>query len=104
MRMLALVAFTALQLSMFTCGNDIHVDIPGDAGSQIAQHHEGTGDQGSGLIDYGSHLHASHVFMEQKPYIHDTPDIHPKRSFDLATLSFTHLPRLIEHPPKPSHG
>lgn len=104
MRALALIAFVSLQLSMLTCGIDIHVHGLDDAQTRIAHHQDGANGQGSGLIDHACHLHATHVFLDQKPYTLDTIELFPELAHDLAALNFTSVPHLIEHPPKHLHG
>ena len=102
MRTLALVAFFALQLSVLTCGFDIHVHAAGFDDGHIAEHlHDSDADHEKGLHDHGCHVHASHMF-----------NITEDQQADVALASFTHqhfvlaelylkkLSPLIEHPPK----
>jgi len=100
MRILALIAFMGLQLSMFTCGIDIHVDHLDGTTSQIAHLHDGKGIPGHGLMDQACQIHASHVFTDQKPFILDNLEIPPERIDHLATLNLVNVPHFIEHPPK----
>jgi len=102
MRALALIAFLGLQLSMFTCGIDIHVDRPGSSTtSQIVQLQHGAGDQGKSLMVHVhiSHIHASHVFTDQKAFVLGDSG-KPLEFYHLATLNLVSVPNLIEHPPK----
>ncbi|MDQ6959212.1 MAG: hypothetical protein Q9M24_08905 [Mariprofundaceae bacterium] len=99
MRALALIAFMGLQLSMFTCGTDIHIDHLDDTTSQIVHSHNGA-DQGTGLMDLVCQIHASHVFTEQKTFIMGDSESLPERLYHLATLNIVNVPHLIEHPPR----
>jgi len=104
MRSLAVVAFLALQLSMFTCGYDIHQhDVGGETG-HIAHHQHDTGNHGDSLIDHSCHLHASHIFLEPKLYSQEKPETSLKRAFTFVSLNFKSIPYLIEHPPKSLHS
>ncbi len=105
MRALALIAFMGLQLSMFTCGMDIHVDHPDDVTSQITRSHDGKGYPGHGLMDKACQIHASsHVFADQKPFVLDASKTLPERIYHLAMLKLVSIPYLIEHPPRLLHG
>jgi len=104
MRALALIAFIGLQLSMFTCGIDIHVDHLDDTTSQIAHLHDGKGIPGHGLMDQACQIHASHVFMDQKPFILAGSETPPERIYRLRTLNLVNVPHLIEHPPRLLHS
>jgi hypothetical protein len=76
MRTLALMAFFALQLSVFTCGFDIHVHaMDADMGHVAGHLHDEDSNHDEGSHDHGCHVHAS------------------------KNLSF-----LIEHPPKIYRG
>jgi len=101
MRILALIAFMGLQLSMFTCGIDIHVDHLDGTTSQLAHLHDGKGAPGHGLMDQTCQIHAaSHVFTDQEPFILGKPEMPPVPIGHLATLNIVSIPHLIEHPPK----
>jgi len=105
MRTLALIAFMGLQLSMFTCGIDIHVDHPDSAAGQITQLHNGTNGQETGLMDEACQIHASsHVFADQKAFILANSEAPPGRIYRLAMLNFMSVPRLIERPPRFSYS
>jgi len=105
MRALALIAFMGLQLSMFTCGIDIHVDHLDDTTSQIAHLGDSKGSPGHGLMDNTCQMHASsHVFADQKPFILGNSEAPPRRIYRLATLNLISVPRLIEHPPRFSYS
>jgi hypothetical protein len=68
MRVLTLVAFFALQLSVFTCGFDIHVHATDSDIGHIAQHAHDKSSQQAGehkqASDHGCHVHTSHTFVE----------------------------------------
>ncbi|OIO73073.1 MAG: hypothetical protein AUJ57_04885 [Zetaproteobacteria bacterium CG1_02_53_45] len=102
MRALALMAFLALQLSVFTCGFDIHVHAAGIDEGYIAEHlHDDGADHEQGSQDHGCHVHASHTFTmtEDKQVDSALVTITPQH-FVLAELYVKNLPLLIEHPPK----
>jgi len=105
MRALALIAFMGLQLSMFTCGIDIHVDHLDNTTSQIAHLGDSKGSPGHGLMDHACQMHASsHVFADQKPFILNGSETPSKRIYHLVTLNFVSVPHLIKHPPRLLHG
>jgi len=104
MRILALIAFMGLQLSMFTCGIDIHVDHLDGSTSQIAHLHDGKGSPGHGLMDQACQIHASHVFTDQKPFIIGDSETPAERIYHLAILNLVSVSQLIEHPPRFLHG
>ncbi|HKJ82506.1 MAG TPA: hypothetical protein VJ961_00625 [Mariprofundaceae bacterium] len=111
MRVLALVAFIGLQLSMFTCGLDVHVDHL-DVSTTQAGHviHNGTqsghsnSDHGSGHMDRVCQIHASHVFADQKLFSLGVADTASDRPLHLAQLAGVTVPTRIEHPPRVSRG
>jgi len=100
MRVLALIAFMGLQLSMFTCGIDIHVDHLDSTTNQIAHLHDGNGSPGHGLMDQTCQIHATHVFTDQKPFMLGDSETPPEQIYHLATLNIVSIPHLIEHPPR----
>ncbi|GMQ99558.1 MAG: hypothetical protein BMS9Abin18_0376 [Zetaproteobacteria bacterium] len=104
MRTLALIAFIGLQLSMFTCETNIHIDHLNDTTSQIVQLHNGVNGPGTGLMDRACQIHASHVFTDQKPFIMGDSETFPERIYHLATLNLVNVPHLIEHPPRFLHS
>jgi len=93
-----------LQLSMFTCGFAIYVDHLDDTTSQIAHLNNSANDQGTGLMDQSSKIHASHVFTDQKSFILGDSETFPERIYHLATLNLVNVPHLIEHPPRFLHS
>jgi len=107
MRALALMAFFALQLSVFTCGFAIHVHAAGIDESQISEHiHADGADHKQDSHDHGCHVHASHTFSASEPEQHEkallvATSVH---QYALADLSLKELSPLIEHPPKPLHS
>jgi hypothetical protein len=57
MRALALIAFFALQLSVFTCGFDIHVHAMDSDVSHITEHsHDKNGKHNPDSANYGCHV------------------------------------------------
>ncbi|OIO66402.1 MAG: hypothetical protein COW18_11905 [Zetaproteobacteria bacterium CG12_big_fil_rev_8_21_14_0_65_54_13] len=102
MRSLVLVAFFALQLSVFTCGFDIHVHAAGIDDGHIAEHiHDSDADHEKGSHDHGCHVHASHTFTVSEDKQVDSVSVtFPPQHFVLAELYLKKLPSLIEHPPK----
>jgi len=64
MRVLTLVAFFALQLSVFTCGFDIHVHAMDSDVGHIAQHAHDKTSEHEQAPDHGCHIHTSHTFVE----------------------------------------
>jgi len=104
MRALALIAFMGLQLSMFTCGIDIHVDHLDGTTSQITHSHDGKGSPGHGLMDQVCQIHASHVFTDQEPFILGDSETPSEQIYHLAALNLVSVPHRIEHPPRLLHG
>ncbi|MDX8411997.1 MAG: hypothetical protein R8K46_09060 [Mariprofundaceae bacterium] len=105
MRILALIAFVALQLSMFACEGDVHVHGMDGEASHMVQHQDGPDGHDDGLlVDHACQLHASHVFLDQGICGLDRVRAHPEQVFSLASASFFNFPHLIERPPKYSHG
>jgi len=107
MRSLALMAFLALQLSVFTCGFDIHVHAAGIDESHIAEHiHDDGADHEKGSHDHGCHVHASHSFtvIDEKQVDSAMPVASTPQHFVLAGRYLKSLPSLIEHPPRPLHS
>ncbi|MDQ6964000.1 MAG: hypothetical protein Q9M13_03665 [Mariprofundales bacterium] len=109
MRALALMAFFALQLSLFTCGFTIHLHADGSATDQVAA----VVDMGADSIDHqqGSqehscYIHASHAFSmaapeQQESAILGATFVH---QYALSCLRCRELALLIEHPPKLLHS
>ncbi len=97
------MAFVALQLSIFTCGYDIHVHHMDTDTGMIAHHHDPMdGDQGQ--VDQVCQIHASHVFAEQQTFALKSTDSFPaeiQQAVALNTVSFIHR---IEHPPRYLHS
>ena len=106
MRSLALMAFLALQLSVFTCGFDIHVHAAGIDEGHIAEHiHDDGADHEQESHDHGCHVHASHTFtMTKVEQVAAAPIVANAERFILAGFHIKNLPFLIEHPPKLQHS
>jgi len=100
---LALMAFLALQLSVFTCGFDIHVHAMDADIGHVAEHlHDKNESHDKGSTDQGCHVHASHTFAASEPEQHEkavsvSSSVH---QYALADSSLRELSLLIEHPPK----
>jgi len=106
MRTLALIAFLALQLSVFTCGFDIHVYAAGVDKAHISGH---THDDGAGhkqsSHDHGCHVHASHAMtLFNAALVGDVPMVFSAQQHLLSEPYLKNLPFLIEHPPKIRHS
>ncbi|MDQ6954658.1 MAG: hypothetical protein Q9M20_04370 [Mariprofundaceae bacterium] len=107
MRALALMAFFALQLSVFTCGFDIHVHAAGIDSGHIAEHvHASGANHEQGSHNHGCHVHASHTFSASESEQHEKTVLVATfvHQYALADLSLKELPLLIEHPPKSLHS
>lgn len=106
MRSLALMAFLALQLSVFTCGFDIHVHAAGIDEAHIADHlHDDGADHEQESHDHGCHVHASHTFtMLESEVVGVTPIASTPQQHTLSGFHLKCLPFLIEHPPKSLHS
>ncbi|GAV20646.1 hypothetical protein MMIC_P1618 [Mariprofundus micogutta] len=102
MRSLALMAFLALQLSVFTCGFDIHVHAAGIDEGHVAEHtHDSNADHEQESHDHGCHVHASHSFtMADEKQIDSISVVSTPQHFAMAGTYLKNLPSLIEHPPK----
>lgn len=106
MRSLAILAFLALQLSVFTCGFDIHVHAAGLDEGHIAEHiHDDGPEHEEKSHDHGCHVHASHAFtMSEVEEVALTATAYATQSFILAGFDMKNLSFLIEHPPKPQYS
>ncbi len=62
--LLVFTACFALQLSVFTCGFDIHVHAADSDVGHIAQHNHAQNDTHQQAADHGCHVHTSHTFVE----------------------------------------
>jgi hypothetical protein len=102
MRSLALIAFLALQLSVFTCGFNIHVHAAGVDTAHIAEHiHDDSADHEQNSHDHGCHVHASHTFTTfDLDQIGDMPALSSVHCFLLPEPYLKNLSFLIEYPPK----
>lgn len=106
MRMVAMMAFFALQLSVFTCGFDIHVHAMNSDVSHIAEHaQDKDGHHNPDSSHHGCHLHASHTFAAADEADHvKAPLVMEEQYHQLLALDLRTLPFRIEHPPKPLHS
>ena len=100
MRVFVLTAFFALQLSVFTCGFDIHVHTTDGEPMQIVQ-------QQADMLSYDTdhdhacHVHTSHTFIEfDVSYANEMPVLSFMQHHDLAEPRFKKLPFSIDYPPK----
>ncbi|RME03227.1 MAG: hypothetical protein D6816_10580 [Bacteroidetes bacterium] len=62
MKLLAFIAFAALQLSMLACSADAHVHHMDGSSSSIEHHHDPI-DGDNNPIDYPCEIHAAHTFI-----------------------------------------
>ncbi len=106
MRALALIAFFALQLSVFTCGFDIHVHAMGFDEGHVAEHfHDDHNKHEQNSAEHGCHVHASHTFTAfDAEYIENVPVIFAGQDYLLSESNLKNLPLLVEHPPKYFHS
>ena len=106
MRALALIAFFALQLSVFTCGFDIHVHAMESDLGHVAEHlHDKNDNHEQDSTDHGCHVHSSHAFAEFEVEQHEkTSLLAIMHQYPLIDVSLKNLSFLIEHPPKPLHS
>ncbi|MDQ6968926.1 MAG: hypothetical protein Q9M16_00260 [Mariprofundus sp.] len=106
MRIMALIAFVALQLTVYTCGFDIHVHAMESNVSHIAEHADDhNGQHNPNSAQHSCHLHASHTFtVSADKQATMTPFIAIENYHVLADLNLKKLPFRIEHPPKNLHS
>ncbi|MDQ7003262.1 MAG: hypothetical protein Q9N02_11370 [Ghiorsea sp.] len=103
MRAFVLTAFFALQLSVFTCGFNIHVhDMLSDDVSQVAQlQGVDTEQHQNNDVDHACHVHTSHTLLD---FASATTDEAPWFTFVVehfwAEPSLKQLPFSIDYPPK----
>jgi len=98
MRALVLTAFFALQLSVFACGYDIHVHLPGTEPVQAVQQHNA--DYGMDA-DHACHVHTSHTCIELDTKIaYKMPSFAVAAHFTLSAPTLKKIPFSIEYPPK----
>jgi hypothetical protein len=102
MRTLALIAFFALQLSVFTCGFDIHVHAMDADMGHVSEHlHDENSNHEQESHDHGCHVHASHSFTTfDLVAIGEIPMVSSVQHHLLPEPYLKNLPFLIEHPPK----
>jgi hypothetical protein len=103
MKVVAVIAFFSLQLSMFACGYTIHIHGPvGNQSSYFAQYHgpSSSGEHTGGDVDLACHIHASHVFLEKHPDALNVVSAYPDENYDLPTLNLIRVSIRIERPPK----
>lgn len=102
MRTLAFISLFALQLSIFTCGFDIHVHAMDADVSHVAEHlHDDDNNHEQGSPDHSCHVHASHSFTTfNLVAIGVIPVVSPVQHHLLSEPYLKNLSFLIEHPPK----
>ncbi len=103
MRILAMMAFVALQCSILACGFDIHVHTSNADLGHIAEHlHEGgEPHQGADFDTHGCHLHASHTADLPDAGVSVTVADSPlARHFALEAFTFRRLRTSIDYPPE----
>jgi hypothetical protein len=101
MRALALMAFFALQLSVFTCGFDIHVHAMDADIGHVAEHlHDKNDSHEQDSTDQGCHVHASHSFSASEVEQHEKTLLDSTLvQYALTDLRLKELSHLIERPP-----
>ena len=106
MRMLALMAFVALQLSVFTCGFNIHVHAMDADLGHVAEHsHDENDKHQPDTTDHACHVHASHAFATSDVKQHkNTALFSTAHHYVLADPGLKNIPLRIEHPPKLQHS
>ncbi len=103
MRVFVLIAFFALQLSVFACGFDIHVHtVSADDTTQVAQSQAGDETQHQNNdVDHACHVHTSHTLLDLASM---TSSEVPLFSFVVEHLwaepNLKKLPFSIDYPPK----
>ena len=106
MRTLALMAFLALQLSVFTCGFDIHVHAMDADIGHVAEHlHDKNDSHEQDSEDNDCHVHTSHSFTASEVKQHEKvrlPSI--AHQYALKDLNLKELSLSIERPPKSLHA
>ena len=101
MRYTVLIAFFALQLSVFTCGFDTHVHTTNSDLGHISQHAHEKNAEHQQAADHACHVHTSHTFVEVlSASINDAPKIALAPSHTLAAPHLKNIPYTIEYPPK----
>jgi len=101
MRFVALIAFLSLQLSVFTCGFDIHVHVVDSNIGHIAQHVHDKDNNHKQTADHGCYVHTSHTFVEVSVIpLSVTTALAFEQQHQLTALQLKHIPFSIEHPPK----
>ena len=102
MRALALIAFFALQLSVFTCGFDIHVHAMDADIGHVAEHlHDKNDSHEQDSAAHGCHVHASHSFAASDVEHHENVSLASNlHHYMLADLNLKNFSFLIEYPPK----
>lgn len=106
MRTVALIAFFALQLSVFTCGFDIHVHAMDAGVGHVAGHlHDEDSTHEQGSEDHGCHVHAAHTFaVFDAEYVENVPTPSSGQRHALSGPILKSLSFLIEHPPTRFHS
>ncbi|MDQ6977238.1 MAG: hypothetical protein Q9M75_03920 [Ghiorsea sp.] len=103
MRVFVLTAFFALQLSVFTCGFNIHVHTADAAPTQVAQQAD-VATYNTNLDtnhDHACHVHTSHTFIEfDVTYTNEVPLLSLVQHHDLLEPSLKKIPFSIDYPPK----
>ncbi len=101
MRIVALIAFVALQLSVLTCGFDDHVHTTNTDLGHIAQHLHDNGAAHQNTDNHACHVHASHTFVEVvSKNITTITLMAAKLQYISTTNNIRKIPFPIENPPK----
>ena len=103
MRVFVLTAFFALQLSVFTCGFDIHVHtVLGDDVGQMAQsQHVDVENNKVNDADHACHVHTSHTLLGfSVATANEVPMLAFSAEYAWAEPNLKTLFSSIEYPPK----
>jgi len=105
MRVLILTLCLSLQMSVFTCGLDIHVHgLDKDIG-HVAEHIHADDQQHSDVSDHACHSHASHTFSASaRQHSFHSPLVERTQHFAFAAYPLRNVSYLIEYPPKVFHS
>lgn len=100
MKVLAIIAFISLQMSMFACASNAHMYTANqDFGTNVEHVYAHT--NGDHNVNPVNEVHASsHTFVSLEEVGMSHPEIITKAKFTVSKYLFTHLPKLIDQPPK----
>jgi len=106
MRAMAIIATMALQLSIFTCGLNIHVDGFADTSApSICQIQDQQDENAPDSFDLGCALHAAHVFTATEFHsVAMHAPIEKKPTLTFEKVAFKDVLHDIDHPPASLHS